>query len=182
MQSKNINLLRKLPRPMATFARDSLVYPRYWWHALKCMRGYRQYGQHYKSNVLFVVGIPKSGTTWLEQMLGAYPGYSELLIPEASLGSDMFVLPENTFTRMRKMLVVMKMHLGATEHNVRVLRESAIAYPVLYRDVRDICISNYNYIRLTPWHFAHARNDVTDTRGIYRHMDTGPYGRHLSLG
>ena len=181
MQSKNIKLIRKLPRPVATFARDSLVYPRYWWHAFKCMRGYQQYGRQYKRNVLFVVGIPKSGTTWLEQMLGSYHGYSELLIPEASLGSDMFVLPENTFTRMRHMLVVMKMHLGATGHRADTSGSIEIAYPVLYRDVRDICISSYNYLAYALA-FCSCQDHVTNFGRVYRYLDTGPYGRHLPLG
>jgi len=156
MLSKNLEILRRLPKPVARAVRDTLVYPRYWWHARKCKTGYREYGDQYEHNMLFVVGIPKSGTTWLEKMLSSYPGYSELLIPEASLAPPgVFSLPDDTFTRMRKMLVLSKMHLSGTEHNAQVLADASIPYAVLYRDLRDICVSNYHYIRLTPWHYAY---------------------------
>lgn len=169
MLNKQSEYLRKLPKSLATPIRNSLVYPRYWWHAHKCRQGYKKFGDQYKNNVLFVVGIPKSGTTWLEKMLSSYPGYSELLIPEATLAPrGIFNLPEDTFTRMRDMLVLSKMHLAWTEHNAKVLSESKIPYAVLYRDLRDICISDYHYVRLTPWHWAH---DETMRMTISQYID-----------
>jgi hypothetical protein len=156
MLSNNVAILRKLPKPVAKVLRDALVYPRYWWHAQKCRQGYRQYGDEYKNKILFVVGIPKSGTTWLEKMLSSYPGYSELLIPEASLASPhQWNMPDDTFTRMRNMLVLSKMHLAGTPHNAKLLSNSDIPYAILYRDLRDVCISNYYYVRLTPWHYQY---------------------------
>jgi hypothetical protein len=158
MLNKNINLLRKMPQPVSRLVRDMLVYPRYWAHARKCREGYRRYGDQYKNPILFVMGIPKSGSTWLEKMISTYPGYSELLIPEATLaGEGVFHLPEDTFTRMNNMLVLMKMHIWGDEHNVGVLDRSNIPYVILYRDFRDVCISHYHYVRITPWHYSHKQ-------------------------
>ena len=158
MLSKNTKLLRKLPQPLSRLARNLLVYPRYWAHARKCREGYRKYGDQYKNPILFVMGIPKSGSTWLEKMISTYPGYEELLIPEATLhGEGLFLLPGDTFTRMQNMLVLMKMHIWGGEHNVRVLDEAKVPYVILYRDFRDVCVSHYHYMRLTPWHYFHKQ-------------------------
>jgi hypothetical protein len=156
MLSKNLQILRKLPKPVAKLLRDALVYPRYWWHARICRQGYKQYGDQYKNPILVVVGIPKSGTTWLEKMLSSYPGYSELLIPEASLWDESrWDMPADTYTRMRNMLVLSKMHLAGTGYNAQLLKTSDIPYAILFRDLRDVCISNYHYVRLTPWHYQY---------------------------
>jgi hypothetical protein len=152
MLSDNVNILRKLPRGLAMPIRNALVYPRYWRHAGICKKGYREYGEDYKNKILFVMGLPKSGSTWLEKMISTYPGYGDLLIPEASLAKPgMFYLPEDTFTRMKDMLVLTKMHIAAIDHNVRVIDEAHVPYVILYRDLRDVCVSNYHYINLTPW-------------------------------
>jgi hypothetical protein len=167
MLSNNVAILRKLPKPVAKVLRDLLVYPRYWAHARKCRQGYKEYGSQYKNSILFVVGIPKSGTTWLEKMLSSYPGYSELLIPEATLISPaQWDMPDTTFTRMRNMLVLSKMHMAGTPHNANLLANSDIPYAILYRDLRDVCISNYYYVRLTPWHYQHD-DLINKTLGEY---------------
>jgi hypothetical protein len=158
MLSKNLDLLRKLPQPLSGWARNSLVYPRYWRQASKCRQGFRQYGKNYKNPILFVMGIPKSGSTWLEKLISTYPGYGELLIPEASLAPPgVFMLPDNTFTRMKEMLVLTKMHIHGNKHNVKVIEDAHVPYVVLYRDFRDVCISHYHYVKLTPWHNFHKR-------------------------
>jgi hypothetical protein len=152
MLSDKVNYLRKLPRSVSIPIRNALVYPRYWRHARLCGKGYKQYAADYKNPILFVMGLPKSGSTWLEKMISTYPGYCDLLIPEASLAKPgLFYLPEDTFTRMKNMLVLTKMHIAATDHNVNVIDKAHVPYVILYRDLRDVCVSNYHYINLTPW-------------------------------
>jgi hypothetical protein len=142
-----------LPPPVATFTKKAAIYPHYWMQASKCRIGYMAYGTRYKHNVIFVAGTPKSGTTWVENMLDCFPGYSKLLIPEAffSLGPENKNLPSDTFSRMRHMLVISKMHLYWTKYNTDLLKDSGVPYIVQYRDFRDMYVSNYFYIKMTPW-------------------------------
>jgi hypothetical protein len=159
MFTSTTKYLRKLPAPLAKAVKNSGIYPHYWKQAAMCRIGYMRYGDRYKHNVLFVAGTPKSGTTWLENMLGCFPGYGKLLIPEAqfAIRGEAFNLPDDMFARMQNMLVVSKMHISWSEHNTSLLAKSGVPYVIQYRDFRDMYVSDYFYIKLTPWHYHHAR-------------------------
>lgn len=147
-----------LPPLLARSAKRIVVYPRYFVQARACRDGFRQFGHLYPQKVLFIAGLPKSGTTWLKKMLISYPGFHELLIPDvaayelATGGSHDYDLPPDMFSRFKDMLVVTKMHVYGSPHNVRLLREAGVKYVVLYRDLRDVAVSHYFYVRQTPWH------------------------------
>jgi hypothetical protein len=134
------------------------AYPRYLMQARACRTGFDKFGGMYEQNALFVAGLPKSGTTWLKKMLTTYPGFHELLIPDvteyemANDGSHDYDLPPDMFARLKDMLVVTKMHVHGSLHNVRLLREAGVKYVVLYRDLRDVAVSHCFYVRQTPWH------------------------------
>jgi hypothetical protein len=155
MRSDLTKYLRKFPPPLATGIKKATIYPHYWMQASKCRMGYMAYGNRYKHNIMFVAGTPKSGTTWVENMLDCFPGFSKLLIPEASLrrGPEAHNLPSDTFSRMRHMLVISKMHLHWTKYNTDLLKDSGVPYIVQYRDFRDMYVSDYFYVKNTPWHF-----------------------------
>lgn len=156
------------PPAPARFAKRFAVWPRYWWQARACRRGYERFGERYPQTVLFIAGLPKSGTTWLKKMVGHYPGFHELLIPDATAyelatgGSHDYELPSDTFERFERMLVLTKMHIGASPNNLRLLDEAGVHYVILFRDLRDIAISHFYYVRNTPWHPEHP---------IYRRLD-----------
>jgi hypothetical protein len=134
------------------------VYARYAYKVYKCRKAFKEYAHQYNQKALFVAGLPKSGTTWLENILCSYPGFSNILIPEstnfelATGGSHNFELPNNVFSRFNNMLFVTKMHIQGSEHNVDVLRKAGVKYVIVYRDLRDVAISYYYYVRQTPWH------------------------------
>jgi len=123
-----------------------------------CQREFVQFARRYSNSVIFVGGLPKSGTTWLKKMLISYPGFHEVLIPDvtsyelANDGSHDYDLPDDMFSRFDNMLVVTKMHVYGSPHNARLLHESGVRYVVLYRDLRDVAVSHYFYVRQTPWH------------------------------
>jgi hypothetical protein len=133
-----------------------MVFPRYWWKRYSC-RG-RSCDLVGSQRILFIAGLPKSGTTWLKKMLTSYPGFNEILIPDitfyelANIGSHDYDLPEDMFSRFKNMLVVTKMHVHGSPHNARLLQEAGVKYVVLYRDLRDVAVSHYFYVRQTPWH------------------------------
>jgi hypothetical protein len=147
-----------LPPPAARLAKRIAVYPRYVLQVRACRAGFRRYGHLYPQKLLFVAGMPKSGTTWLERMLSSYPGFHELLIPDVTSheirtgGSHNYDLPPDMFNRFSNMLVLTKMHVHGSVHNVDVLRRTGVRYVILYRDVRDVALSHFFYVRQTPWH------------------------------
>lgn len=116
------------------------------------------WGEGYNQSILFIAGLPKSGTTWLERMLGEFSAYQEMMLPEAvryetkHKGSHFFDLPEDTFTRFRRHMILLKLHVHGSNHNKRLLSESCIRHVVMFRDLRDVAVSYYFYVRQTPWH------------------------------
>lgn len=176
MLSTQVQHLRRLPPPVGRLAKRALVYPRYWRQVARCKQAYRDYGERYPKPILFVAGLPKSGSTWLERMLASYPGWNELLIPEVarfemrSGGSHHYPLPADTFTRFAQMLVLTKMHVPGTPHNVALLRASAVPYVVLFRDLRDVAVSHYHYVRNTPWHPEYRAYAALDLDGGLHHF------------
>ncbi len=153
------NLTRRcLPPAGARLAKRMAVGTRARAQARACREGFRVYGNRYPQKVLFVAGLPKSGTTWVEKMLSSFPGFHEMLIPEvaahelATGGSHDFELPEDMFGRFKDMLVLTKMHCHGSAHNAEVLERAGVRYVVLFRDLRDVAVSNYFYVCNTPWH------------------------------
>lgn len=126
-----------------------------------CRRAYEAHRARYPHPLLFVAGLPKSGTTWMERMLSSYPGYREMMIPEAieyeveHRGSHDFDLPGNLFDRLEETLAVLKLHVHGSSHNARVLREAEVPYLIMYRDLRDVAVSHVFYVQRTPWHPEH---------------------------
>lgn len=181
---------RTLPPPAARLAKRLAVYPRYAMQARVCREGYRRYGDRYPQKILFVAGLPKSGTTWLEKMLSSWPGFGEILIPEVARhemihgGSDRYELPEKMFDRFRDMLVLTKMHVHGSEHNARVLRDAGVRYVALFRDLRDVAVSNSYYVRNTPWHPEHphyAGKDVQQCLSVFAERTLDDYANWVRL-
>ncbi len=94
---------------------------------------------------LFVAGLPKSGTTWLERMLVSVPGYRKWIpgyIPQT--GHDL--LP-GTLDCPPVGYTVTRVHTRPRRRNLNVLHATGRPYAVLYRDPRDIAVSSYFYAR-----------------------------------
>ncbi len=184
-------LARKtLPPPAARLAKRLAVYPRYASQAKVCRAGFREHGDDYPQKILFVAGLPKSGTTWLEKMLSSWPGFGELLIPEVAAhemkhgGSDTYDLPPRMFDRMKGMLVLTKMHVHGSEHNARVLADAGVNYAVLFRDLRDVAVSNTFYVRNTPWHPEHphyAGKSVPECLAVFAERTLDDYANWVRL-
>lgn len=157
-----------LPPWAAREAKRLAVWPRYRAQRAACRRGFEEFGDRYPQKVLFVAGLPKSGTTWLERMITSYPGWHDLLIPDVAAhelrtgGSHDYELPDDMFSRFDRMLVLTKMHSWGSAHNVEVLRRAGVRYVVLHRDLRDVAVSNHFYVKGTPWHPEHPRYKDAD--------------------
>src|SRR3990172_11704735 len=101
-----------LPRKGAMILRMLAFYPRYWLQLYTSKWKYKTVGNKYPCNIIFVAGFPKSGTTWLEQVLATCGDFSDIYLPEIILyeikhGDRLDIeLPENIFERFRKSLAV----------------------------------------------------------------------------
>ena len=129
-------LLRIAPAQATKSLKAAFVYPRFWLHRSRAKKSYRRYSDKYKRPILFVAGLPKSGTTWLERMLSTYPGYEEILIPEASFGElktgqgHIFDIPLGALDRLSGLLAITKMHCHGSRHNVSELKRLNIPYVI----------------------------------------------------
>lgn len=173
-----------LPSPLARAAKRAAVYPRYIVQARACRNGFKQFGHLYPQKVLFIAGLPKSGTSWLKKMLSSYPGFHEILIPDVAAyelttgGSHDYDLPRDMFSRFEDMLVATKMHVHGSPHNVALLHAAGVRYVVLYRDLRDVAVSHFFYVRQTPWHPeypVYAKLSVVEGLGAFAERTLLPY-------
>jgi len=143
-------------------------------------RNYDQGVWAYEHPLIFIAGLPKSGTSWLESMLASYPGYETVMPPAAVAyeqehkGSHSFDLTKDTLNQLREALVVLKLHVHGSSNNVRLLQELEIPHVVLYRDPRDVAVSHYFYVRRTPWH-----PEYDDYRGLDVEEGLRHFGRTL---
>jgi len=132
--------------------------PRYMLQLRRAKEGFARYRDLYPHNVLYVAGMPKSGTTWLDSMLSMVPGFAEVMLPEAvdhelrHQETLTFQLPSDTFSRLKNTLSVLRLHAAGSESNVRTLEDNEVPYVVLYRDLRDVAVSHHHYVAQTPWH------------------------------
>jgi hypothetical protein len=158
------SIARKLP-PWATRFGKRVTVPMRGRDQLKaCKKGFKEFGTRYPQPILFIAGLPKSGSTWIEKMVASYAGYHEYLLPAiakhelATGGSHDFEMPIGMFDNMREMLVLTKMHCHGSVNNVKILEDAKINYVLLHRDLRDVAVSYHFYVHNTPWHPEHKRH------------------------
>lgn len=133
-----------------------IAWPRYWYQKYSIQK-------HTKKGIglIFVVGIPKSGSTWVKRMISHLTGYSEIMIPEAVIHSHLnyeshsHPLPSNTFKRLAKVNAVLKMHIWASQHNIDIIKSDRRKVVVITRDLRDIAVSYIFYVQRTSYHSDH---------------------------
>jgi hypothetical protein len=144
--------------PTATFLKMLLAYPRYFLQLAKAHQGYAENKALYPNSTLLILGLPKSGTTWLEELLLQFPGFSKIHFPETVFyesrmrESHSFTLSEKQFDRLVHTLSVVKVHSNGSDHNINVLTKKQIRYVVMYRDLRDVAVSYYYFVSQRPWH------------------------------
>ena len=165
-----------VPHPLLRGLKLGIRHPRYRVALARARTGYARYADLYPHKYLFVAGLPKSGTSWLESMLAGFPGYALIPHPEVTTfdyargGTHAFELPEDAFSRLGDALCIVKTHCHGSAHNVRVLARNAVPYCVMYRDLRDAAVSHVFYVRRTPWHPEYPAYRDLDTRAGLLHF------------
>jgi len=171
MNSKKLEVIaRELPSWAAQIGKRVAVHLRSLRQLNACKEGYKEHGDKYPQPILFIAGLPKSGSTWIERMVSSYAGFHEYLLPAvakyelATGGSHDFELPRGMFDNLKNMLVLTKMHIHGSPNNVDVLRGAGINYVVLHRDLRDVAVSYHFYVQNTPWHPEYRHHHKATTQ------------------
>ena len=142
----------------ARFFLKILIYPRYYLELWNGYLGYIRFGSNYPHPHILILGLPKSGTTWLEKMLASLPGFQSTMFPGMLFfglkegESINYDIPGRYFSRNQKKLLVVKTHSHLSEHNLQVIKNNNIKYVFMYRDLRDVAISYVHFVSSRPWH------------------------------
>lgn len=118
---------------------------------------YQVYRYHWPHHVLFIAGLPKSGTTWIMQLLGAVPGYAVRWPDDPHNCVQNHDVCDAVFANMPSDLYsVVKLHTRFTPANLTVIMKYDLRTLVVYRDLRDQCVSRYFHVLYDPSHRHHA--------------------------
>jgi len=149
---------RRFNPRLAQYIKRVSVYPRYYRSLHMGRINFKKYRKNYKQHILFVAGLPKSGTTWMENMLASHPGITPIM-PYQVTAHEMkykssidYDFPDGMFEPLKNGLFVLKMHSYGSKHNVNILKKNKINYCIIYRDLRDAALSHCFYVKSTPWH------------------------------
>lgn len=159
-----------IPLSLTSVGKRFIARPRYNAQLKVGKKGYLLHGEKYPQETLFVGGLPKSGTTWLEKMLCTLDGFTDIMIPEAVYygekhnESHTFDFPKNTFTQLKKALTVLKLHCHGSQSNFDILKANEIQFVVIYRDLRDVAVSYIFYIKRTTYHPEHRKYKTLSTK------------------
>lgn len=116
----------------------------------------------YKNHLIFVAGLPKSGTTWLEKLISEIPGYIMLngsflrklkgvdeLDHNHGINNKMInSAPPNKYSFLKR-------HTHYNQKYIRILDKAGVKPVILIRDIRDMLISRYFHVLADPYHWQH---------------------------
>jgi hypothetical protein len=110
-----------------------------------------------KNKFVFIIGLPKSGTTMVEQILRSL-GYidqssSPLRIFDNRNLKNPHDISENMFKKVpKKKLSFLKLHTHFSEDNLNTIEKYNPKVIITLRDLKDVLISRFNHIISDPNH------------------------------
>jgi len=131
----------------------------------------------YPEHLINIAALPKSGSTWLFNMLCNIPGYNpcpgllrSLQLTQEELDNHdisqrMFDgIPKDKFT-------VLKLHTRPTRKNIELLRKNKVKAIVLIRDLRTMAVSRYVHEKTDrSSRFYRAYNGMTVEDGMWHNL------------
>lgn len=106
----------------------------------------------YKYNIIFIVGMPMSATTYVKNMFGLVPGYFTRYTPMPFHVADNQDISESAFKNCpKKGYTLFKTHLNPTNSNIDILKRNNVKKIILtYRDLRDVAVARYYRLKKLP--------------------------------
>ncbi|NVK18624.1 MAG: sulfotransferase domain-containing protein [Methylocystaceae bacterium] len=145
------------------------------WHAISKQISY-------PTHFILICGLPKSGTTWIEQIFLQVPGFIQQnksplrgfsgftqLVHAHDINHEMLLHPKNRYS-------FLKLHCHYSDKNIKVIEEAGVHPIIMIRDIRDMMISRYFHIISQPDHWMHDLcKDVSPQEGfsksLYSHIN-----------
>jgi hypothetical protein len=124
-------------------------------------------------HVVFIAGLPKSGTTWMKQLMGSVPGYK----PRWPFDPDRCVanhdVCEAVFATLPwDLYSVVKLHTRCTPANLAVVEKFGLRTGVMLRDLRDQCVSRYFHVLHDQRHRHHAYyNRISKEAALFHSLE-----------
>lgn len=128
-------------------------------------------GRHrYPVRTILIIGLPKSGSTWLHNMLLELPGFNPRYYRALYVRDDAGKLvsvkdehgrlrTEDTYDNIDAEFFrsappwgysAYKFHAKPSARNLAILNQQAPKWIVTYRDLRDVCVSRYFHFQSNP--------------------------------
>lgn len=126
-------------------------------------------GAHnYAYRTIFIAGLPKSGTTWVESQLKKVPGYNMRMLNDPDGCIVEHNICDSVFASLpRYGYSVVKLHTRYSERNIETIRRHVPRFMVMIRDLRDMCISRYFHVKSEKSHrHCHLYNESSLEDGI----------------
>ncbi len=102
----------------------------------------------YDYRILFIAGLPKSGTTWVRAQLARVPGYNIRPVDDPERVTERHDICESVFTSLPKCgYSIVKLHTRYTPENFAIIKKHVPKFIVMIRDLRDMCVSRYFHIK-----------------------------------
>jgi hypothetical protein len=109
-------------------------------------------------DIILICGLPKSGTTWLENLLSVKGDFKNLMPVditrwEQKYGrSDDYEPHKDIFARIPKGKWLIKVHSKYSDNLMNLIRRHNLKLIVLYRDIDEVLDSHLHYVSKTKFH------------------------------
>ena len=116
--------------------------------------------------IIFICGLPKSGTTWLESLL-SIDGEFKNLMPydlikwEQNHGRSDNYIPKYDFLKsVPNGKWIVKIHASFSKELLQIIKENNLKPIIIYRDIEEVLDSHAHYVENTIFHpdFSKTRN------------------------
>ncbi|MFN3491419.1 MAG: sulfotransferase domain-containing protein [Anaerolineales bacterium] len=125
-------------------------------------------------NVIFIAGLPKSGTTWLAQLLQEIPYYQPAYVHDPDECNNLHKVCRDNFAYLPPHgHYVMKLHTEYSKETMQVFDSFNINPIIMYRDLRDQCVSRYFHALNSPTHRHYdLYNTLSKEEGMTHNLET----------